>query len=115
MGTPPKTNGKASRPSETTPLLSSPIASETDDAEVPLNEEAIISHETSTNGPASKDDHTPLPKLQMFVLCLARTIEPIAFFGIFPFINKMIKETGGIKEENVGFYSGFIVRTAVSS
>ena len=37
-------------------------------------------------------------------------IEPIAFFGIFPFINKMIKETGNMKEADVGFYSGFIVR-----
>lgn len=35
-------------------------------------------------------------------------IEPIAFFGIFPFINKMIEEMG-VEEADVGFYSGLIV------
>lgn len=98
--------GKSTPVSENTPLLHSGI----DDAEVPLNEEAIISHETSESNPASNIDHKPLPKLQIFLLCFARMIEPIAFFGIFPFINKMIKETGNMKEADVGFYSGFIVR-----
>ncbi|KAH7381914.1 major facilitator superfamily transporter [Cadophora sp. MPI-SDFR-AT-0126] len=99
-----RTIGKATTVTENTPLLTSGI----DDAEVPLNDEAIISHATSESSPPPNVDHTPLPKLQIFVLCFARMIEPIAFFGIFPFINKMIKETGNIKEANVGFYSGFI-------
>ncbi|KAL2065802.1 hypothetical protein VTL71DRAFT_3472 [Oculimacula yallundae] len=90
--------------SERTPLLHSGL----DDAEVPINEEAIISNEISENITPSKVDHSPLPKLQMTVLCLVRAIEPIAFFGIFPFVNKMIKETGNMKEADVGFYSGLI-------
>jgi hypothetical protein len=110
MGPSLKTNGKASNISENTPLLSSGA----DDAEIPINDEAIISHENSESNPASNVDHTPLPKLQIFVLCFARMIEPIAFFGIFPFINKMIKETGNIKEADVGFYTGFIVRILIS-
>ncbi|KAK0111141.1 hypothetical protein ONS95_001517 [Cadophora gregata] len=105
MGTSLKTNGKSTTISENTPLLTSGA----DDAEVPLNDEAIISHENSDSDPTpSNVDLTPLPKLQIFVLCFARLIEPIAFFGIFPFINKMIKETGGMKEADVGFYTGFI-------
>lgn len=54
------------------------------------------------------EDETPLPGWQIFLLCYARMIEPIAFFGIFPFINKMIWETGGLEESDVGFYSGLI-------
>ncbi|KAG9230225.1 major facilitator superfamily domain-containing protein [Amylocarpus encephaloides] len=57
---------------------------------------------------ANEDDDKPLPKLQIFLLCFARLIEPMAFFGIFPFVNKMIEETGGLEEADVGFYSGLI-------
>ncbi len=46
---------------------------------------------------------------QILLLCYARMIEPIAFFGIFPFVNKMIQETGNLEEADVGFYSGLIV------
>ena len=56
-----------------------------------------------------KDDHDkPLPRLQIFLLCYARLVEPVAYFCIFPFVNQMIKDTGDIKEEDVGFYSGLI-------
>ncbi|MCJ1382069.1 hypothetical protein MMC17_005181 [Xylographa soralifera] len=54
------------------------------------------------------DDGKPLPTGQIFLLCYARLVEPIAFFSIFPFINKMIWETGGLNEADVGFYSGLI-------
>ncbi|KAG4440788.1 hypothetical protein IFR05_003716 [Cadophora sp. M221] len=104
MGTSLKTNGKRSAISENTPLLSSGL----DDVEVPINDEAILNNEPSANNIPSNVDDTPLPKLQILVLCLARMIEPIAFFGIFPFINKMIEETGDLNEADVGFYSGFI-------
>lgn len=55
------------------------------------------------------DDDRPLPMLQIILLCYCRVVEPIAFFSIFPYINKMIAETGGVREEDVGFYSGLIV------
>ncbi|KAH7333213.1 major facilitator superfamily domain-containing protein [Rhexocercosporidium sp. MPI-PUGE-AT-0058] len=99
-----KTIGISPGISENTPLLASGL----DDVEVPVNDEILVNHDTSENNPAPNVDHTPLPKLQMLVLCFARMIEPIAFFGIFPFINKMIKETGDLNEADVGFYSGFI-------
>ncbi|KAI1613660.1 MFS transporter [Exophiala viscosa] len=66
--------------------------------------------EDSENGTTKNDneDDKPLPKDQIFFLCLARLIEPIAFFCIFPFINQMIWETGEVAETDVGFYSGLI-------
>lgn len=66
---------------------------------------------TTTPSKDDEDDDRPLPRGQIFLLCYARLVEPIAFFSIFPFINKMIWETGGLdlKEADVGFYSGLIV------
>ncbi|KAF8847206.1 MFS general substrate transporter [Acephala macrosclerotiorum] len=107
-GSPKTKASNGSTASENTPLLGSTA----DDPPISINEGEIIS-----NGKADKDDEDPkthhheedkpLPKLQIFLLCYARMIEPIAFFGIFPFINKMIFETG-TDEEDVGFYSGLI-------
>lgn len=62
-----------------------------------------------------EEDDTPLPKMQIFLLCYARLVEPIAFFSIFPFINKMIWETGNLDEADVGFYAGLIVSEASNS
>jgi hypothetical protein len=64
----------------------------------------------SENGISDEVDDTPLPKIQIFLLCFARFIEPVAFFCIFPFINQMIFDTGEVAETDVGFYSGLIVR-----
>lgn len=84
---------------ETTPLLVATEAVPT----VPSGEEPPV-YEGS-----SGEDDKPLPKLQIALLCYARLVEPIAFFSIFPFINKMIEETGNLDEADVGFYGGLIV------
>ena len=99
--------GKTSAITENTPLL----ASAADDPPLPINEGEVIRHESLGEHADGPDhvDNAPLPKFQIFLLCFARLIEPIAFFGIFPFINKMILETGDLEEADVGFYSGFIV------
>lgn len=102
------TNGTAV--SENTPLLGS-LA---DDPPISINEGEILSHgRIDDNGhkhqPSHHEDDKPLPKLQIFLLCYARMIEPIAFFAIFPFINTMIWETGDLDKADVGFYSGLIV------
>lgn len=55
-----------------------------------------------------QDEDRPLPLDQILLLCYTRLVEPIAFFSIFPYINKMIYETGGIQTSDVGFYSGLI-------
>ena len=87
---------------ETTPLLSVSEAGPLSQA----NEEPLLHAASSGDGDG---DDTPLPRTQIFLLCYARLVEPIAFFSIFPFINQMILETGKIGEADVGFYSGLIV------
>lgn len=67
----------------------------------------------SRQSAAAQDDNTkkkgkPLPKLQIFLLCYARMMEPIAFFSIFPFIAQMVQQNGRLPESDVGFYSGLI-------
>ena len=50
---------------------------------------------------------TPLPKAQLFTLCLIRLVEPIAFAQVFPYINEMIADLhlpGG--PSRIAFYSG---------
>ncbi|KAI5857466.1 MFS general substrate transporter [Durotheca rogersii] len=58
--------------------------------------------------PSKKKPETPLPRLQILLLCYARLVEPIAFFSIFPYINRMVQENGNVPEANVGFYAGAI-------
>ncbi|CAH0018368.1 unnamed protein product [Clonostachys rhizophaga] len=50
----------------------------------------------------------PLDKVQMFLLCYARMMEPIAYFAIFPFIAEMVERNGKLPESDIGFYSGLI-------
>ncbi|EHY51962.1 hypothetical protein HRR83_003476 [Exophiala dermatitidis] len=80
---------------ETTALLATPahVSSSPDDEQ---------------GNPSNDDEDKPLPKDQIFYLCFARIVEPIAFFCIFPFINQMIWETGEVAQTDVGFYSGLI-------
>lgn len=95
---------KDSAADEVTPLLAASAAGPT----APPNEDQLVVNASgSTNG--NNDNDTPLPRTQIFLLCYARLVEPIAFFCVFPFINQMIWETGNIKQEDVGFYSGVIV------
>ena len=107
----PSTGHKPS--DENTPLLAADP--------LPIYEEALVAEESigdgngigvlksNGEGDGGEEEDKPLPKLQIFLLCFARLIEPIAFFGIFPFLPKMIEETGNLDEEDIGFYSGFIV------
>ena len=89
---------------ETTPLIAAD-ASPVPQTDVDSSEVSIAAGDDR-----SVDDDKPLPKGQILLLCYLRLVEPIAFFAVFPFINKMISEIGSIKGEDVGFYSGLIVR-----
>ncbi|MCJ1287832.1 hypothetical protein MMC26_007184 [Xylographa opegraphella] len=108
VSSPPSTVGSQSATDvdETTALLST---SKADASTAP--DEASLPRETQSDGASREDDDDddkPLPTGQIILLCYARLVEPIAFFSIFPFINKMIWETGGLNEADVGFYSGLI-------
>lgn len=53
---------------------------------------------------------TPLPKVQIFTLCLIRLADPIAFTQIFPYVNEMIDHLGVATDPSqTGFYSGLVV------
>jgi hypothetical protein len=95
-------NGTKPAISENTPLLGS-------STNEPVNDAEILNHEAHENGGPKPHHEKPLPKLQIFLLCYARIVEPIAFFGIFPFISEMIYKTGNIEQTDVGFYAGLIV------
>jgi hypothetical protein len=98
----------ADRSDETTPLLTAvepiPIrdsenaSSQLPDYDVSRNEEAQDNTE----------DEVPLPRTQILLLCFTAIVEPIAFFGIFPYINFMIENVGNVDKKEVGFYSGLI-------
>ncbi|EHL01294.1 hypothetical protein M7I_2762 [Glarea lozoyensis 74030] len=97
---------------ENTPLLiAEPALTPGPEAEIQTANNGLNGQKSHVNDEGEddgEDEDKPLPKLQIALLCFARLIEPMAFFGIFPFVNKMIQETGGLKEEDVGFYSGLI-------
>jgi hypothetical protein len=90
---------------ETTPLLRS-----IDPA--PINEapDQTPAHNEDALQERNDEDHeqVPLPKAQIFLLCYTSVVEPVAFFGIFPYINSMIEIVGNVKKDEVGFYSGLI-------
>jgi hypothetical protein len=87
---------------ETTPLLAASAAGAT---------VQTIEEQPNHDIVGKNDGDKPLPKAQIFLLSYARLFEAIAFFSIFPFISQMIWETGEVKEADVGFYSGLMVKT----
>ena len=54
---------------------------------------------------------TPLPKLQLFIVCLIQFSEPITATVIYPFINQLVHETGITMgdERKTGYFAGIIV------
>ncbi|EST09569.1 Major facilitator superfamily [Kalmanozyma brasiliensis GHG001] len=82
-----------SRPQETTPLLSGqPRQADTEDA------------------PPPRTKATPLPRKQLFVLCLMRMTEPISFTVIFPFVNAMLRANlpSSVPSSRLGYYAGLV-------
>ncbi|KYK56511.1 hypothetical protein DCS_03511 [Drechmeria coniospora] len=88
---------------ETTPLLA-------DGRLVPDADADTEADAASSSDSVLKDGRSgkPLPKGQIFLLCYARVMEPIAFFSIFPYIAQMVQRNGHLPESDVGFYSGLI-------
>lgn len=74
--------------SETTPLLMvSPVATIS-------GSDTLAAEDGESCRLLGRPEDKPLPKLQIFLLCYARLVEPIAFFSIFPYINQMVQENG---------------------
>ncbi|KAK1712115.1 major facilitator superfamily transporter [Colletotrichum lupini] len=90
---------------ETTPLLIAGDIAPTADPDV---SKATTLNEPSQENETPDDDDKPLPVWQVFWLCYARLVEPMAFFCIFPYISQMAEENGHLAKADVGFYSGLI-------
>lgn len=53
---------------------------------------------------------TPIPKLQLAIICLVRLLEPIGFTQLFPYINEMVVRLNILDDPSkVGFVSGLVV------
>lgn len=54
---------------------------------------------------------TPLPKLQLALICFLRITEPIAFLVCFPFVNQMLLDVGAVDDpKDVGWPAGIVSR-----
>jgi hypothetical protein len=93
---------------ETTPLLVGNEAAPLGDSADPSRPHPPADESPTSEEETDADEDKPLPRAQIFLLCYTRVVEPIAFFGIFPYINFMIEKVGNIPKEEVGFYSGLI-------
>ena len=52
----------------------------------------------------------PLPKVQLGILCLLRTLDPMNFSQIFPYINQFLTDLHVTNDPSqIGFYSGLVV------
>lgn len=96
---------KAAAAAETAPLLSAVTGR--DGVGILADNDASAAM-ASMIMPAAADDDRPMPKTQVALLCFARLLEPIAFFSVFPYINQMVQDNGGVASADVGFYSGLI-------
>ncbi|KAF2810769.1 MFS general substrate transporter [Mytilinidion resinicola] len=93
---------------ETTPLLVAPTTEPNGESATAAISNGKTDDPEEQHQDEIEEEDEPLPIGQILLLCFARLMEPIAFFGIFPFLNKMIHETGGVDKADVGFYSGLI-------
>lgn len=89
-------NANSKLASETTPLLASSPVATTSDSTIA----SAIAEGGESNPLLGKSEDKPLPKVQIFFLCYARLVEPIAFFSIFPYINQMVQENGNCKPDH---------------
>ncbi|CAO1631279.1 unnamed protein product [Parajaminaea phylloscopi] len=88
--------------SERQPLLSAP-----------QSQHGAVSGSTSERQAAANEteeqEATPLPRMQIFIVCLLRAAEPIALFIIFPTINFQLHELlPDVPAERIGYYSGLV-------
>lgn len=64
---------------------------------------------------SDKRRRTPLPWLQLSIVYLIQSAEPVVASVIYPFINQFVRETGivGQDEKKTGYFAGVIVRSKI--
>ncbi|PWN21435.1 MFS general substrate transporter [Microstroma glucosiphilum] len=66
-------------------------------------------HQAEETGQADRPPATPLPKLQIFIVCIMRLSEPMSFLFIFPFINEQLHDAlPDVPVAELGYYVGLI-------
>ncbi|CAE6472936.1 unnamed protein product [Rhizoctonia solani] len=77
-----------------------------------LHDDASVNsaYSTSPQNGGDKQKITPLPMKQISILLLMQLSEPIAYSVIYPFIARLVNETGvtGGDESKIGYYAGMI-------
>jgi MFS family permease len=92
----PSRNGDSvDNATETTPLLNAA-------------ESGAPASDHENGKPTPDEEDSPMPLVQILLLCYASLAEPVAYFSIFPFVNEMIERTGSVPVKSVGFYTGLI-------
>ena len=66
---------------------------------------------TTTQDKLELKSRTPLPKFQLFLVCLIQFAEPPTASVIYPFVNQFVRATGIIQgdDRKTGYYAGVIV------
>lgn len=110
FGKDPSSSSQADRTNLTTsykmsdPLARSPSTHNPDAAQL---DDGNSLDETERRRPS-----TPLPKMQLFVLCLMRTTEPMSYTVIFPFVSQMLHENlPDVPINQLGYYAGLVEST----
>ncbi|EJT99757.1 MFS general substrate transporter [Dacryopinax primogenitus] len=89
----------------TTPLLSETALGPESSTPTPTT----LLTRCSSPVPSPPKSRTPLPKFQLFILCIVMLAEPVNYTQIFPYVNDMCIRLGYAKsEKEVGFISGLI-------
>jgi hypothetical protein len=79
------------------------------DRSPPLDDEVDQVDETRPLLESSKPKVTPLPKTQLALLFFIRATDPICYNVIFPFINQMLLDVGGVDDPTVvGYRAGLV-------
>ncbi|KAL1864410.1 hypothetical protein Daus18300_007642 [Diaporthe australafricana] len=108
----PTSHAAEAGPTEHTPLLGqsdiAPTADPTVSEATTLRGSGSGTFPENAAGEPDEDDGRPFPKWQIFWICFARLVEPMAFFSIIPYVNQMAQENGHLENADVGFYSGLI-------
>lgn len=54
--------------------------------------------------------YTPLPKIQLSILCYLRLLDPLNFSQIFPYVNQFMANLHPTADPSqIGYYSGLVV------
>lgn len=98
-------------PFERVSLPSSPRMPGTIERPPPHDSDVAQRHD-SADEQEQRADSTPLPKMQLFVLCLMRTTEPMSYTVIFPFVSQMLHENlPDVPIDQLGYYAGLVEST----